>query len=192
MGQEASTVSQSQRPGRKRRPRKPIEPGYHDCSVKAAAGFFNLRGLPTEIRILIFKEYILFGSQRSIADLVKALRGDSKLYHEVLENLLLPWHLSGVWVSRRSISKLSGDSANYPSPELEEIQSKWVVRSCVPARFLAMSNIRCLHLSTNANSFIEQSDRVPTRNLSPIAESLGAAFLCFRYCPNSSSRYLSR
>jgi hypothetical protein len=48
--------------------------------------FFNLRALPVEIRVLIFRCCpILEWHQDLMPALIVALRGDSQLYHEALE-----------------------------------------------------------------------------------------------------------
>jgi hypothetical protein len=46
---------------------------------------FNLHGLPTEIRIIIFQEYLIAWRSNSTSPLIKALRGDLQLYDEALE-----------------------------------------------------------------------------------------------------------
>ncbi|EKD20796.1 uncharacterized protein L3040_000903 [Drepanopeziza brunnea f. sp. 'multigermtubi'] len=151
-----------------------LEPEHEDLIKHQLSGlpYFNIRDLPTEIRVQVFEMYFVdiylaCYERHMLGDwwatktpsLVQALRGEPKLYFEALEayysNLpatVSPDNAEAVARMPKSVVRRARDLRIYYGHMLVSGEWKWSVKSSLPdLSILTNSNIRSLHLSTDEN-----------------------------------------
>ncbi|OWP06041.1 hypothetical protein B2J93_1798 [Marssonina coronariae] len=143
-------------------------------------GGFNIHGLPAEIRVQIFNEYM---KQRSSTDfstpvLIKALRADPVLYHEALEAFfslcccsIAPENKDAVMGMPASLVRRVESLRLWYGEQLQRKENwTWGISSALPdLSILTHSNIRTLHLATNAEVLGRSGDAHRTAALDRLA-----------------------